>query len=190
MDLIYQPDWLQHPTYIGLRQVPRLLPLLRTLEEYVWTINECTRDTVTLLQAISGDLSTAPPLENSTGNRWRFIFTIGLGTLSWFWGTHLANPSTRDFVVVPSQDLESHEPNEVTLVSINGEDSSPFGGLILEGLIEEDVNFFRDLHIQLRVNYRTNEVAQNLAAKLASTDLMRHRIIERTTQLGQLSQQR
>ena len=33
LDLVYQPDWLQHPTYIGLRQTPQLSPLLRSLEE-------------------------------------------------------------------------------------------------------------------------------------------------------------
>ena len=78
LDLIYQPDWLQHPTYAGLRQAPQLPPILRSLEEYVWTINEGTRDTMTLLQAIDGDLSSAPPLETSNGNRWRFILTVGL----------------------------------------------------------------------------------------------------------------
>ncbi len=190
LDLIYQPDWLQHPTYIGLRQVPRLLPFLRTLEEYVWTINECTRDTVTLLQTFAGDLSTAPPLENSNGNRWRFILTVGLGTLTWFWGTHLASPSFRDYVIDPGQNSEGHDSVELRSVSLNGAESSPFGGLILEGLTEDDAKFFRDLHIQLRVNYRTNEAAQTLAAKLASTDLMRLQIIERTAQLGQLSQRR
>ncbi len=190
LDLIYQPDWLQHPTYIGLRQVPRLLPFLRTLEEYVWTINECTRDTVTLLQAIAGDLSTAPPLENSNGNRWRFILTVGLGTLTWFWGTHLASPSFRDYVIDPGQNSEGHDSVELRSVSLNGAESSPFGGLILEGLTEDDAKFFRDLHIQLRINYRTKEAAQTLAAKLASTDLMRLQIIERTAQLGQLSQRR
>jgi len=186
LDLVYKPDWLQHPTYVGLRQMPQLEPLLQSLEEYVGTINECTRDTVTLLRAIAAESSAEQPLED--GNRWRFIFTVGLATLSWFWGTHLANPSTRDFVVVPSQDLESHEPNEVTLVSINGEDSSPFGGLILEGLTEDDAEFFRDLHTKLRGSYRTNEAAKILAEKLASTDLIRHQIIERVSQLGRLPQ--
>ncbi|MCH7620973.1 MAG: hypothetical protein IH870_03655, partial [Chloroflexi bacterium] len=195
LDLIYQPDWLQHPTYNGLRQIPQLLPFLRSLEEYVWTINECARDTMSLLQAIADDLSTAPPLETSNGNRWRFILTVGLGSLTWFWGTHLANPSSRDYVIDSGQDSEADDPNELSQVSLNpvslsGEESSPFGGLILEGLTEDDATFFRDLHIQLRVNYRADEAAQALAAKLASTDLMRHQIMERTAQLGQLSQRR
>ena len=190
LDLIYQPDWLQHPTYNGLRQIPQLLPFLRSLDEYVWTINECTRDTLTLLQAIAGDLGTAPPLETSNGNRWRFILTVGLGTLTWFWGTHLASPTYRDYESDPGLDSEAHDPNELSSISLNGEESSPFGGLILEGLTGNDAQFFRDLHIQLRVNYRTNEMAQSLAGKLASADLTRHEIIERTTQLARLPQQR
>ncbi len=190
LDLIYQPDWLQHPTYAGLRQAPQLPPILRSLEEYVWTINEGARDTMTLLQAIAGDLSTAPSLETSNSSRWRFIFTVGLGTLTWFWGTHLASPSFRDYVIDPGRESEGHDSVEPTSVSLTGAEPPPFGGLILEGLTEDDAKFFRDLHIQLRVNYRTNEAAQTLAAKLASTDLMRLQIIERTAQLGQLSQRR
>ena len=192
LDLVYRPDWLQHPTYAGLRQIPQLLPFLESLEEFVRTINEDTQDTVTLLQAIAANLSTAPPLETSNGNRWRFILTVGLGTLTWFWGTHLANPSSRDYLIDPGPSNDpgpDHDPNELSPASLSGEESSPFGGLILEGLTEDEAKLFRDLHVQLRINYRADDVAQKLAAKLASTDLIRHQIMEKITQLGQLSQQ-
>lgn len=188
LDLVYLPDWLQHPTYASLREMPQLQPLLQSLEEYVGTINECSQDTLILLREISAELSAAQPLE--PGNRWRFILSIGLGTLTWFCGTHLANPSYRDFVIEPSQESEDLDPNELLLASLIGGESSPFDGPILEGLTEDDIEFFRDLHIQLRITYRTNEAAQALAAKLASTDLMRHQIVERTSQLGRLPQQR
>ena len=121
-------------------------------------------------------------------NRWRFVFSVGLGTLAWFWGTHLANPSSGDFVIVPGKESEDLDPNDVTFVSLNGVDSSPFIGLILGGLGKDDIDFFRDLHIRLRTTYRDNEAAKALAAKLASTDLLRHQIVERTSQLGQLPQ--
>lgn len=75
-------------------------------------------------------------------------------------------------------------------MSLIGVEAGPFGGLILEGLAEDDAKVFRDLHIQLRSSYRTYEAAQTLAAKLAATDLMRHQIIERTSQLDQLPLQR
>ncbi len=168
--------------------MPQLQPLLQSLEEYVSAINECSQDTITLLRTIAAGLSAEQPLE--AGNRWRFILSIGLGTLTWFWGTHLANPSSRDFVMEPSQKSEDVDPNELLLARLDGVESSPFAGLILEGLTEDETDFFRDLHIQLRITYRTNEAAQALAAKLASTDLMRHQIVERTSQLGRLPQQR
>ena len=82
------------------------------------------------------------------------------------------------------------DPDELLLASLDGVESSPFAGLILEGLTEDETDFFRDLHIQLRIAYRTNEVAQDLAAKLASTDLMRHQIIAWISQLGRLPQRR
>ena len=82
------------------------------------------------------------------------------------------------------QDSEAHDANELPLVSLIGGELSAFGGVILEGWTEDDANFLRDLHIQLRVSYRTDEAAQALAAKLASTDLIRHQIIQRTSQLG------
>ena len=73
-------------------------------------------------------------------------------------------------------------------MELHGAESSPFPGLILDGLSEEDANFFRDLHLQLRINYRTYEEARTLAAKLASTDAMRAQITEGISQLDQLSQ--
>ncbi len=43
LDPIYQPDWLQHPSFVGLRQIPLLEPFLESLEEYVSIVNECSR---------------------------------------------------------------------------------------------------------------------------------------------------
>ena len=90
----------------------------------------------------------------------------------------------------PSQKSEDVDPNECLLASLDGVESSPFAGLILEGLTEDETDFFRDLHIQPRITYRTNEAPQDLAAKLASTVLIRHQIIARISQLGRLPQQR
>ena len=109
---------------------------------------------------MSGWAAVSLPSSRGYATLCQFVF------LTWFWGTHLANPSFRDYVIDPGQDS-----NELSSASLNGEESSPFGGLILEGLTEDDAKFFRDLHIQLRVNYRTKKAAQTLAAKLASADM-------------------
>ena len=55
-------------------------------------------------------------------------------------------------------------------MELHGAEASPFQGLILDGLSEEDANFFRDLHIQLRISYRTYEEARILASRLASSE--------------------
>ena len=186
--LAYQPAWLQHPTYQELRQIPQAQPFLQGLEGYIGVVNECASDTVVLLGRIAGDLSTAPPLEILSGNQWRFALTVGLGTLAWFRGTYLGQPSARDYLIQAGDVSETWDPNAPPPVELHGAEGSPFPGLILEGLSEEDANFFRDLHIQLRISYRTYEEARTLASKLASTDAMQAQITEGISQLGQLSQ--
>ena len=190
LDLAYQPAWLQHPTYEDLRIVPQAEPFLQGLEGYIGVVNECASDTVILLRKIAGDLSTAPPLETATGNQWRFALSVGLGTLAWFRGTYLGQPSARDYLIQEGPPSETWDAEESPPLELHGSEAGPFPGLILDGLSEEDANFFRDLHIQLRISYRTYEEARTLASKLASTDAMRAQITEGISQLGQLSQGR
>ena len=190
LDLAYQPAWLQHPTYEELRLIPQAEPFLQGLEGYIGVVNECASDTVVLLRKITGDLSTAPPLDTLGGNQWRFALTVGLGTLAWFRGTYLGQPSARDYVIQAGEASETWDPDEPPPMELHGSEAGPFPGLILGGLSAEDANFFRDLHIQLRISYRTYEEARTLASKLASTDAMRAQITEGISQLGQLSQGR
>ena len=72
--------------------------------------------------------------------------------------------------------------------SLNGEGASPFASLIIEGLTEEDAVFYRDLHIQLRVKYRSHEEARALTAKLTSTDTLREQLTQGIAQMGELAQ--
>ena len=188
IDLTYQPAWLQHPTYEDLRLIPQAESFLQGLEGYIGVVNDCAADTVVLLRRIAADLSTAPPLETVSGNRWRFALTVGLGTLAWFRGTYLGQPSARDYLIQAGEVPESWDPTEPPPMEFHGAETSPFPGLMLDGLSEEDADFFRDLHIQLRIRYRTYEEARTLASKLASTDAMRAQITEGISQLGQLSQ--
>ncbi len=116
---------------------------------------------------------------------------MGLGTLAWFRGTYLGQPSARDYQIQAgdaSEASETWDPDEPPLMELHGTEASPFPGLILNGLSEEDANFFRDLHIQLRISYRNYEEARTLATRLASTDAMRGQITEGISQLGQQAQ--
>ncbi len=188
IDLTYQPAWLQHPTYEELRLIPQAEPFLQGLEGYIGVVNECASNTLVLLRRIAGDLSTAPPLETLSGNQWRFALTVGLGTLAWFRGTYLGQPSARDYLIQAGEVSEAWDPDEPAPMELHGTEASPFPGLILNGLSEEDANFFRDLHIQLRIGYRNYEEARTLASRLASTDAMRGQITEGISQLRQQSQ--
>ena len=188
IDLSYQPAWLQHPTYEDLRLIPQAEPFLQGLESYIGVVNECASDTVVLLRRIAGDLSTAPPMESLTGNQWRFALSVSLSTLAWFRGTYLGQPSARDYLIQEGEASESWDADQPAPMELHGVESCPFAGLILNGLIQEDANFFRDLHIQLRISYRTYEEARTLASKLASSDAMRGQITEGIAQLSQLSQ--
>ena len=190
IDLAYQPAWLQHPTYEDLRVIPQAEPFVQGLEGYIGVVNQCASDTVVLLRRIAGDLSTAPPMGTLNGNQWRFALTVGLGTLAWFRGTYLGQPSSRDYKIQAGDVSESWDPEGPPPMELHGSEASPFPELILDGLSEEDASFFRDLHIQLRISYRTYEEARTLASRLASTDAMRARINDGISQLGQLSQSR
>jgi hypothetical protein len=75
-----------------------------------------------------------------------------------------------------------------SLSSLYGDEKSPFSGLLLEGLSEDDLVFFRDLHVQLRNTYRTNEDARGLATKMTSTSAMRDQLMQGIAQLGEQAQ--
>jgi len=187
-DLLYQPAWLQHPTYEELRVIPQAQSFLQGLETYIGAVNECATETVALLRRLHSEISTAGPLDTLNANQWRFVLTVGLSTIAWFRGTYLGQPSSREYIIEPMEETESWEAADESRVSLHGEESTPFSGLILEGLTEEDAIFYRDLHIQLRVRYRSHEEARALAAKLTSTDVLREQLTQGIAQMGELTQ--
>ena len=54
------------------------------------------------------------------------------------------------------------------LVVLMGEDTTPFGGILIEGVTEADALAYRDLHMKLRSAYTNNEDARALAARPVS----------------------
>ena len=189
LQLEYQPPWLIHPTYGELRQTPQAQPVLDLLERYIRGVSECASDVIVLLRRISDDLNTAPPLDPSNGNTWRFALTIGLSTFSWFRGTYLGQPNARDYQIEPCE-LPDDWDDEIPMMRLQGDPTSPFSGLILDRISEDDALFFRDLHIQLRIHYRTYDDARTLVMKLGSTDATRDQISELLSQIRQISQRR
>jgi len=189
LQLEYQPPWLIHPTYTELHQTPQAEPVLDLLERYITGVSECASDVIILLRRISDDLHTAPPLDASNGNTWRFASSIVLSTFSWFRGTYLGQPNLRDYQLEPFEQPDDWD-DEIPMMNLAGHPTSPFSGLLLSKISEDDALFFRDLHIQLRIHYRTYEDARTLVMKLGSTDAIRDQINELLSQIGQISQRR
>jgi hypothetical protein len=185
LDLRYQPAWMRHPTYEELQHLLQGHIFLQRIGEYIEGVDGCARDALSLLRRIYGDVTAALPPETAKGKQWRFVLAVAQYTLAWFRGTYLREPSSRDYslTVVPNSGEDSS-------VSLYGGDTTPFRGLLVEGLSEKDALARRDLHIQLRINYRSNEEARPLAAKMASMDILRDQLTQDLAELGQRAQGR
>jgi hypothetical protein len=180
---VYQPAWVQHPTYQDLQNLAPAQPFLQSLEEYIELFNDCASDTLSILRKIYGDLDTGGTLEAMGEKHWPFVLGVALSTLAWFRGTYLGQPSARQYVIKSDSESETG-----SLSSLYGDEKSPFSGLLLESLSEDDLVFFRDLHVQLRNTYRTNEDARGLATKMTSTSAMRDQLMQGIAQLGEQAQ--
>ena len=189
LEVEYQPPWLMHPTYHELGQTPQAQQVLDLLELYVTGVSECASDVIVLLRRIADDLNTAPPLDTSNANAWRFALTIVLSTFSWFRGSYLGQPNARDYLL-EEYDTEDGWEGDIPITQLLGAPTSPFPGLILDNMREDDAQFYRDLHVQLRIHYRTFEDARTLVLKLSSTDAIRDQITDLLFQIGQLAQRR
>jgi hypothetical protein len=186
LEPVYEPPWTQHPTYMELQHVVHAQPFLQGLEGYIEAVNDCAADTLALLRRVYRDVMASGPMETPGGNQWRFVLTVGRSTIAWFRGTYLGQPSTRDYAIKSDADSGEEEP----LASLYGEENSPFKGLIVEGMDKEALAFYRDVHIQLRNIYRTNEEARTLAAKLTSTNTMREQLMQSISQVAEQDQKR
>jgi hypothetical protein len=186
LEPVYQPAWTQHPTYMELQNVVHAQPFLQGLEGYIEAVNDCASDALSLLRRIYRDVMASGPMETPGQNQWRFVLTVGRTTIAWFRGTYLGQPSTRDYSIKSDADSGEEEP----LASLYGEETSPCKGLIVEGMDKDVLVFYRDLHIQLRNIYRTNEEARTLAAKMTSTNAMREQLMQSISQVAEQDQKR
>ena len=185
LEPVYQPAWMQHPTYQEMQNEPAAAPFLEGLEVYIESVNDCAADTLAIIRRIYGDLETAGSLEALGTHQWRYVLTVAQSTTAWFRGTYLGQPSPREYIIKSGTGV-----GEEDLASLMGVDSSPFNGPIIEGLHEEDLVFYRDLHIQLRNTYRNDEEAREIAAKMTATSAMRDQLNHNIAQMGDQSQGR
>ena len=177
LEPVYQPAWLQHPTYQQLQGEPSAMPFLEGLEAYIEAVNDCNAYTLLILRRIYQDLLSSSPSDAVTDYQWPFVLSVSQSVVAWFRGAHLVQPSGRDYVVYPL-------PDGSPLASLYGDANSPFPGLIIDAMNEEDLLFHRDLHIQLRNSYRQSEDARALAAKMVSINALADQLRQNIAQLG------
>ena len=180
IELRYQPGWVRHPTYEEVMRRLEGHSFPQSLRDYVEAVDDITADTVSLLRQVYGDVAAALPPETLRVYEWPFVLAVAQNTLAWFRGTYLREPSARDYVLVGVSGSA-----EESLVSLHGEEATPFPGPIVEGVDELDAVAYRDLHIQLRANYTNSQSARLLAARMASLDVVRGQLTRNIEELRQ-----
>ena len=179
-ELNYQPEWLRHPTYQEVRHILEGHEFLQRLDEYIHAVNDIALDTVSLVRQADADVVASGLSPITQGDQWRFDLGIVQNALGWFRGVYLRQASARDYLLVPVSGS-----NGEVMVSLHGEETTPFPGPILEYVEEEQAVQYRDLHIQIRSNYTNSEEARSLAARMVSVDLLREQLNGNLAELGQ-----
>ena len=176
----YAPMWMQHPTFVEMQGLPAAAPLLNGLHEYVATVGECSSNAVSLLRRINGDMENAGTPDIPPEMRWQYVMSVARSTTAWFRGAFLGQPSVRDYELRPTAGGDEG--------ALYGADNVPFAGLILEGLPLADAEYYRDLHIKLRNDYRIDEAARLLVARIAAARAMGTQLEENIARMSQQSQ--
>ena len=176
----YAPMWMQHPTFIEMRGLEEAAPLLAGLDEYVERVNECSANAMSLMRRIDRDLESAGATDILPEMRWRFVMTVAQSTTAWFRGTFLGQPSLRDYELLASSNGEEG--------ALHGAENVPFAGPIVEDLPLAGAEYYRDLHIQLRNDYRNDEAARMLVTRITSARTMGVQLESNIAQMGQQRQ--
>ncbi|HEU0021310.1 MAG TPA: hypothetical protein VFR55_06520, partial [Dehalococcoidia bacterium] len=182
LEPVYQPAWMQHPTYQVMQAEAAAAPFLEGLEVYIESVNDCAADIWAIFRRIYGDLEAAGSLETLGRHQWRYVLTVAQSTTAWFRGTYLGQPSPREYIIKSGTGA-----GEGSLAALVGVDRCPFSGTIIEALHEDDLVFYRDLHIQLRNTYRNDDASREIAAKLTATSAMRDQLNHNITQMAEQS---
>ena len=180
--LAYQPAWIRHPTFETVRMVLQGHPFLEELEAFVDAADSCAADMAALLRQVYRDVEYGVPDDAARVYWWRFVLGVVKYSLEWFRGSYLREPSVRDYHIEPFSD-DGDEP----LVTLAGQDTTPFAGLLIEGVVETDAIAYRDLHINLRGNYTDSENARSLAFRLTSLETLRQQMTSNLEQLDDVS---
>ena len=174
----YQPAWLRHPTYEDVKRILEGHTFLQGLDDYIEAVNGIAGDLFSLLRQVYQDTAVALPQGAPTVYQWRFDLAVVQHALAWFRGTYLREPSARDYIIMEVS-------GEDSLMSLHGEESTPFSGPLIEGLSETDAGVYRDIHMQLRTSYADSEDARLLASRMATLEILRQQLTANLAELDQ-----
>jgi len=180
IELGYQPVWARHPTYEEVKRILQGHEFLQGLDDFIKEVDDCAADTVSLIREVYQDVAVSLPAETARVYQWRFVIAVVKHSLAWFRGTYLREPSARDYTILSDA---AEEP----VVSLYGEENTPFAGPLVEGLSEADAITYRDVHLQLRASYINSGEARLLAARMASLAILRERLAMNLAELDQTS---
>ena len=168
----YRPSWNQHPSYQVLQEVASARPLVDSLAAYTESVDSCAVEAMELVWRIHAALITACPRHNLQGRQWRFVHSIAQSAVGWSRGLYLEHPTVRDYFID-----EEFTSSEERIYSLVGGANTPFPGVILSELSEEEARFYRDVHVDMRRASGQDEGVQQLATRLALTDGQRSQVI-------------
>ena len=141
--------------------------------------NSCALEAMGVIWQIHAALITADPLSNLQGRRWRFVHSVAQSAVGWNRGLYLEHPTVRDYYFE-----QEATPSGESVFALVGGANTPFPGVILTELNEEDALFYRDMHVYLRRVSAQDERVQFLATRLALTDGERNQVVALISKLN------
>ena len=175
----YRPSWSQHQAYQVLLELASAQPLLESLDAYTESVDSCALEAMEMLWQIHAELITADPLSNLQDGRWRFVHSVAQSAVGWSRGLYLEHPTVRDYCY-----KEEVTPSGERVFSLVGAANTPFPGVILNELNEEDAQFYRDMHVYLRRVSAEDERVKMLATRLALTEEKRNQVVALISKLN------
>ncbi len=158
-----------------LLEVASARPLVESLNAYTESVDSCAVEAMELVWRIHASLLTAYPPDSLPGRQWRFVHSIAQSAVGWSRGLYLEDPTVRDYYF---------EEEGEGVFSLLGRENTPFPGVILTELNEEEALFYRDVHVALRKASAQDERVQLLAARLALTEGQRNQVVALISKLN------
>ena len=153
--------------------------LVESLDAYIESVDSCAVEAMELVWRIHASLKTAYSPNDLPGRQWRFVHSIAQSAVGWSRGLYLDHPTVRDYFFD-----EAFTPSEERIYTLVGGAKTAFPGEILTELSQEEVLFYRDVHVELRRASAQDDRVQLLATRLALADEQRNQVVALISKLN------